>query len=207
MDYDQVRATGLSDQDMRSIAADNGVRLSYLDPLCTWVPDALTPGEDPALVPYLDREPDDFFRITEALGVDRIHLIGAYPKGRYTTEQLTTYFAAICDRAREGGLKCLIEAMPLWGLQTVDEVWDIVREANRPNTGIIFDTHHYVRGGQNDELLKNIPVGMIDTVQIADGTVRCPEGRTLKEDCLGYRVPIGKGEMPNLEILAILKKA
>lgn len=207
MDYDQIRATGLSDKDIRQIAADNGVKLSYLDPLCYWVPDGLTPGEDPAIVPYLNRKPDNYFRIAEALGVDRIHLIGAFPEGRYTIEQLTGYYAAMCDRAAENGLKCLIEAMPLWGLKTVDEVWQIVKGANRPNTGIIFDTWHYVRAGRNDELLKQIPVGTFDTVQIADGPMRLPAGRTMVNDCLFHRVPIGQGEIPNLEILTILKKA
>ncbi|WSH30944.1 TIM barrel protein (plasmid) [Rhizobium beringeri] len=139
--------------------------------------------------------------------VDRIHLIGSFPEGRYTLDELTGYYAAMCDRAAENGLKCLIEAMPLWGLKTVDEVWTIVRDAGRKNSGIIFDTWHYVRGGRNDALLKEIPVGTFDTVQIADGPLVCPPGRSMKRDCLSYRVPIGQGEIPNLEILKILKDA
>ena len=99
MDYDQIRASGLSDTDIRSIAADNNVRLSYLDPLTSWVPDGLPVDEDPAIVPYLDRTPDQFFRIAEALQVDRIHLIGSFPIGRYNIDQLTHYYAAMCDRA------------------------------------------------------------------------------------------------------------
>lgn len=205
-DYDQIRATGLTDREIRQIAADNNVRLSYLDPLTSWVPDGLTPGEDPAILSILNRQPDDFFRIAEAMGVDRIHLIGAFPAGRYNPEQLTEYYAAMCDRAAQYGLKCLIEAMPLWGLRTIDEVWEIVKGANRVNSGIIFDTWHYVRGGRNDELLRIIPVGTFDTVQIADGPLRCPVGRTMANDCLFHRVPIGQGEMPNLEILTILKR-
>ncbi|MGO6783118.1 sugar phosphate isomerase/epimerase family protein [Rhizobium ruizarguesonis] len=207
MDYKNTRAGGLSDKDIRSIAADNDVRLSYLDPLTSWVPDGLTPGEDPDIKPYLDTTPDDFFRIAEALQVDRIHLIGSFPEGRYTLDELTGHYAALCDRAAENGLNCLIEAMPLWGLKTVDEVWTIVRDAGRKNSGIIFDTWHYVRGGRNDALLKEIPVGTFDTVQIADGPLVCPPGRSMKRDCLSYRVPIGQGEIPNLEILKILKDA
>ena len=77
MDYDQIRASGLSDHDIRSIAADNDVRLSYLDPLTSWVPDGLPVDEDLAIVPYLDRSQDQFLRIAEALRVDKIHLIGS----------------------------------------------------------------------------------------------------------------------------------
>ena len=127
MDYHQIPASGLSDDYIRSIAADNDVRLSYLDPLTSWVPDGLPVDEDPAIVPYLNRSQDQFLRIAEALRVNKIHLIGSFPAGRYTIDELTHHYAAMCDRAAENGLKCLIEAMPLWGLRTVDEVWAIVR--------------------------------------------------------------------------------
>ena len=196
MDYDRIRASGLSDHDIRSIAADNGVRLSYLDPLTSWVPDGLPVDEDPAIVPYLDRSQDQFLRIAEALRVDKIHLIGSFPAGRYTIDELTHHYAAMCDRAAENGLKCLIEAMPLWGLRTVDEVWAIVEGAARKNSGIIFDTWHYVRAGRNDALLREIPAGVFDTVQIADGPLVCPPGRTMANDCLFHRVPIGRGRSP-----------
>lgn len=207
MDYDNIRATGLSDADIRGIASDSGIRLSYLDPMTSWVPDGLPINEDPAILPYLDRSPDDYFRIAEALQVDRIHLIGCFPVGRYTLDELTQYYAAMCDRAAASGLKCLIEAMPLWGLRTVDEAWAIVKGAGRSNSGIIFDTWHYVRAGRNDALLREIPVGTFDTIQIADGPLTCPPGRDNVHDCLFHRVPIGKGQIPNLEILKILRDA
>jgi 4-hydroxyphenylpyruvate dioxygenase len=206
-DYDRVRASGLTDRDMRSIASDNGVRLSYLDPLTSWVPDGLPEDEDASVVAYLRRTPDAFFRIAEALEVDRIHLIGSFPVGRYTIAELTQHYAAICDRAAQQGWKCLIEAMPLWGLRTVDEAWAIVKGAGRKNSGIIFDTWHYVRGGRNDALLREIPPGVFDTVQIADATLACPPGRTMLRDTLFHRLPIGQGELPNLEILKILEEA
>ena len=207
VDFEQTVASGLSAADQRRIANDNGVRLSYLDPLTSWVPDGLPENEDEKIVAYLRRTPDEFFRTAEALQVDRIHLIGSFPVGRYTIDQLTGYYAAMCDRAAQSGLKCLIEAMPLWGLRTVDEVWAILKGANRKNSGIIFDTWHYVRAGRNDALLKEIPPGVFDTVQIADGPLKCPPGRTMAQDCLFHRVPIGQGEIPNLEIIRILEKA
>src|SRR6516225_620975 len=67
-DFDQTVASGLSAADQRKIAADNGVRLSYLDPLTKWVPDWTPEYEDDDIIlPYLDREPDDFFRIAHQL--------------------------------------------------------------------------------------------------------------------------------------------
>jgi 4-hydroxyphenylpyruvate dioxygenase len=205
-DYEQTRASGLSDADIRSIAADNGVRLSYLDPFASWVPDSISPDEDPKIVPYLDTTPDEMFRIAEKLRVDRLHFVGAYRAGRYSTAELTDHFAAMCDRAAQVGLKCLIEAIAMWGLNRLDEAWAIVKNAARPNTGIIFDTWHYCRVGRTDGIFAEIPAGTFDTIQIADGTLKCPPGRTEAEDCLFHRVPIGEGEIPNLEILRLLKK-
>ena len=204
MDFDRTVASGLGAADMHRIADDNGVRLSYLDPLASWVPDWRPESEDPDLMPYLDRSPDAFFRIAEALRVDKIHLIGTFPAGRYGIAALTQHYGAMCDRAASAGLKCVIEAMPLWGLRTFAEAWQIVKGAGRANSGIIFDTWHYVRGGRNDALFGEIPPGLIDTVQIADGALACPPDRSMIHDTLFHRLPIGEGELPNREILDLL---
>ena len=57
------------------------MKLSYLDPLTRWVPNWRPENEDPDILPYLDRSPDAFFRVAEALQVDKIHLIGTFPAG------------------------------------------------------------------------------------------------------------------------------
>jgi 4-hydroxyphenylpyruvate dioxygenase len=100
----------------------------------------------------------------------------------------------MCDRAAREGRICTIEAMPLWGFSRLDDAWYVVRESDRSNSGIIFDTWHYLRAGRNDALFEEIPVGKIDTVQIADGPLLCPPGRPMARDCLFHRVPIGEGE-------------
>ncbi|GLR85881.1 sugar phosphate isomerase/epimerase family protein [Bradyrhizobium iriomotense] len=205
-DFDQTVASGLSAADQRQIAADNGVRLSYLDPLTSWVPDWRPVNEDPDILPYLERSPESFLRVAEELQVDKIHLIGTFPKDRYSIDELTQHFGAMADRAGKEGLRVTLEAMPLWGFATLDEAWQVVKGAGRSNTGIIFDTWHYVRGGRKDELFSEIPPSAIDTVQIADGPLVCPSGRSMVRDCLFHRVPIGEGEIPNKEILALLAK-
>ena len=67
MDFDRTVESGLSAADMRRIADDNGGGLSYLDPLTSWVPDWRPANEDRDILPYLDRSPDAFFRVAEAL--------------------------------------------------------------------------------------------------------------------------------------------
>jgi 4-hydroxyphenylpyruvate dioxygenase len=206
VDFDQTVASGLSAKEQRQIAADNGVKLSYLDPLTSWVPDWRPVNEDPDILPYLKRSPESFLRVAEDLQVDKIHLIGTFPKGRYSIEELTQHFGSMADRAAKEGLRVTLEAMPLWGFATFEEAWQVVKGAGRSNAGIIFDTWHYVRGGRKDELLSEIPSSAIDTVQIADGSLVCPPGRSMARDCLFHRVPVGEGEIPNSEILALLAK-
>ena len=206
VDFDQTVAAGLSAKEQRQIAADNGVKLSYLDPLTSWVPDWHPVNEDPDILPYLERSPESFLRVAEELEVDKIHLIGTFPKGRYSIDELTQHFGSMADRAGREGLRVTLEAMPLWGFATFEEAWQVVKGAGRSNTGIIFDTWHYVRGGRSDELLSQIPASAIDTVQIADGSLVLPPGRSMARDCLFHRVPIGEGEIPNSEILALLAK-
>ncbi len=207
-DYEQLRASGLYDADIRSIAADNGVRLTSLDPLATWVPDWQPRGVSAEIVAYFDRAPDEFFRIADALQVDKIHVVGAFPSGRYDTDFLIERYAAICDRAAQNGLRCTIEAIPLYGLKTLDEVWRIVDGAGRPNSGIVFDSWHYIRAGRDDArlraLLELMPRDVIDSVQLADGPLQLPAGHSLVEDCVFHRQPVGEGEMPILEIVDIL---
>jgi 4-hydroxyphenylpyruvate dioxygenase len=206
VDFDQTVASGLSAKEQRQIAADNGVKLSYLDPLTSWVPDWRPVNEDPDILPYLERSPESFLRVAEDLQVDKIHLIGTFPKGRYSIEELTQHFGSMADRAAKEGLRVTLEAMPLWGFATFEEAWQVVKGAGRSNAGIIFDTWHYVRGGRKDELLSEIPSSAIDTVQIADGSLVCPPGRSMARDCLFHRVPVGEGEISNSEILALLAK-
>lgn len=203
-DHTRNLASGLSAADMRNIASDNGIALSYLDPMVSWVPNGLPNEGDENLITYLDRSPDDFFRIAEELKVDRIHLIGAFPEGRYTIAELTDYYAKMCERAASHGVRCLLEPMPLWGLRKLEEVYQIVNDAGQSNGAIIFDTWHYTRSGRNDKIFAEIPRGMIDTVQIADGTREAPAGRPNIVDCLQHRVPIGEGELANKEILQVL---
>ena len=116
-------------------------------------------NEDADILPYLDRSPDAFFRVAESLEVDKIHLIGTFPADRYGMGELIDHFGAICDRAAKAGMGCTIEAVPFWELRTFEEAWRIVKGAGRANSGIVFDTWHYVRGGRNDALFAEIPVG------------------------------------------------
>jgi hypothetical protein len=48
---------------------------------------------------------------------------------------------------------------------------------------------------------------MIATEQLADGTRMLPPGRTLLEDCVFHRRPLGEGILPMAEMVDLLQRA
>lgn len=68
--------------------------------------------------------------------------------------------------------------------------WDIVREANSPNGGLLFDTWHVFGGRPDLDLLREIPGDRIFAVQISDAA-QAPV-QSLWYDTLHRRIP-GEG--------------
>ena len=206
LDFDRNVARGLSARDMRQIAEDNGVTLPILDPLASWAPQWTSGVSGPAWLEFLGYSADDFFRIAGELQVTTMTVICTFTPGRVPIGQVTESFAALADRAAAYGLHCVLEFIPLWGIDNLAKAWEIVRTAERPNAGLAFDFWHYIRGGRDDLLLLSIPGDRISYVQIADAEATLPAGRSLFDDCLFHRLPPGEGSLPVDELLRMLKK-
>lgn len=203
LEVERILASGLSFADMKSRAADQGVRIARLDPLNTWPRIWRPDNMDEAYIRTVDTAPDMFFRLSEGLGCTHMSLNATFPLGAMPVEEITEHYAAICRKAREHGLVCDLEFIPLWGVPTLDLAWDIVRDANAPNGGLVFDVWHFVRGGSRGELLRQIPGRLVHCVQLNDGPMTLPPGVSLKEDCYNRFFP-GDGEFPNVELVRIL---
>ncbi len=192
---------------IRAMVEDHGVALTYLDPVVGWLPD-WTPGAEALdFAPFLAAGEGRELEFCLGLGIDRVLTITPYPPGRYEITELADHLAAFAHRMDEHGIICVLEAMPMWGLRTLSEIEALRCATPAENVRLLFDTWHYVRGGRDDALLRQIPSGMIDHVQIADGTLHVPAGRTLFDDCLNHRLPPGEGELPLVEILTSLDAA
>jgi sugar phosphate isomerase/epimerase len=207
LDWTHWVGSGLGSHEMRAIAADHGVQLSHLDPLTRWTmpwqPTNLDRGKYP--LPYFAFETEDFLRIAEAIGATSFSAIATAPLGRNPIDRLTEDYARLCDRAAQSGLVCELEFIPLdWSIPDLTTAWQIVRDAGRPNSGIVLDLWHFVRSGSTIEQLRAIPGSSITSVQLADATAQVPPGRDLVDDCLLHRVPVGEGDMPIDEILSVL---
>lgn len=79
-DYKSARAAGLSDADIRSLLADNNLRVAELDGVVDWLfplPDRQGAGYD-LDIPFFGHSQDTFFAIAEALDARSISAVDPF---------------------------------------------------------------------------------------------------------------------------------
>ena len=196
-------AAGYDIAAMRSIAADQGIRITRLDPLVRWSrlwqPDNMSADYTARIADT----PDEFFAMADALGCTHASLNATFPQGSLPIDELIESYAAICRRAAEHGMICDLEFIPLWGVRDLEMAWHIVEGAGASNGGIVFDTWHYMRGKPDIDLLARIPGHVFHSVQLNDGPVTLPLGVTIVDDCYRRLFP-GDGEFPLLDLVKLL---
>ena len=207
-DWLEAMRAGISTADMLAMADDAGIRIDHLDPLARWAPQWMPDNiTEPIYLNFLLCTPDDFFRIAEALRATSMTAICSYPAGvEVPVDQLTEAFAKLCDRAAPLGIRCDLEFVPMWGLRDLRTAWSIVDGAGRPNSGLIFDFYHYLRGHPDDALLEAIPAEKISAVQVADANATINPNISLFQDCIFRRVLPGEGAFPVTRLLQILER-
>jgi len=192
--YQRSVAEGVTAADIRSMAADQGVRITHLDPLATWAP-VWIPDNVPAdWMPFFDTPVPDFLRMCDELGCESFTAICTAPRGSVATEEFIEPFHALCTQAAEHGLRVDLEFIPIWTLPDLESAWQVVRSADAPNGGIMFDFWHFFRSTADFDVLASIPAHRIHAVQACDALLHTRQGRTDLEDCLDDRLPLGQGE-------------
>lgn len=78
------------------------------------------------------------------------------------------FFSELCDLAQPFGLTVDLEFVTWSGVQTLDEAVEIVKEARRPNAGIVVDTLHFDRCHAELEKLSSLPREWFHFAQISD---------------------------------------
>jgi sugar phosphate isomerase/epimerase len=202
--YRKEAAAGMTASRMLALAADNGISLDFLDGMSSWAPVRYPDGADEFVRSALDFSVDEAFGICEALGLTSIVAIGGFNPGQLPLTQLVDAFGAFCSEAASRGLWVDLEAMPMLGIPTLADSWAIVNGANCPNSAVLIDTWHFMRGIPDMDLLWSIPRTRIVNVQLADAK-REPRG-TLWEDAMLYRMFPGEGELPIVDILRAIRE-
>ena len=196
-------AEGLPIADMKAMAADGGVEIGRLDPLCPWVPDwrPINFGEDYARAH--DISPAVFFDLCDQLGCTYMSLNATFPASRYTTEQIAGFYAEICRQAAEHGITCDLECIPMWGVVSLEQGLEVLRESGAENGGFVFDCTHFTRSNPSLDTLRSIPGDLIHCVQVCDGYLPMKPGVTLELECFERLWP-GEGDFAIPDILDTL---
>ena len=196
---------GLSIADMKTIAADGGVEIGRLDPLCPWVPDWKPTNFGADYAAAHDIAPQVFFDLCDQIGCKYASLNATFPATRYTTAQITEFYAAICRQAAEHGVTCDLECIPMWGVVTLEQGRKIIEDSGVDNGGFVFDCTHFTRGGTSLATLAATPGDLIHVVQVCDGHVPLRQGVTLEMECFERLWP-GEGGFAIAAILDALNE-
>jgi len=201
----RIVAEGTSIAEMLARARDAGIGICRLDPLTNWNPHWLPDNMEAGYIAGHDISAERFFAMCEQFGVRFCSLNASFPAGRLSFNQIVDYYASTCQLGARHGVTCDIENLPMWGVATLQQAWDIVRTAQQPNGGIVFDTLHYIRSHSTIDVLTSIPGEQIHCVQLNDGPLTLAPGIRLQDNCFDRLWP-GEGEFPLTELLGTLAR-
>jgi sugar phosphate isomerase/epimerase len=171
---------GLDADDLIAIAGGYGVRILEVEYLTGW---GIAAERDPAQ----QRKEETVFAMARAFGVHHVNAGLLEPLPR---DVITAGFGELCDRAGPD-LTVALEFMPYSGIPDLATAWQIVRDADRPNSGLLIDAWHWVRAGTSIADLEQVPADRIVAVQLSD--VQEQPMDPLRAESLTHRLPPGDG--------------
>jgi sugar phosphate isomerase/epimerase len=149
--------------DVRARVEEHGVRVTFIDGLCTALPGTDLPPGEPTV--------DECIDMAHAVGAGAINVV--HVTGRPTpVGELADAFALACERAAAAELRLAIEFLPGTGIPDFATAAEIVRTAGAPNGSVLLDTWHFARGGDDLAALDDDAVGLVGGLQLSD---RAPE--------------------------------
>lgn len=193
--FEDALASGLSEQDLRALLADNELTITELDPLCSWLPGAV--AENDLAASFSAYDESDFFRIADALGARTLNVIQA-SADPLPESQRVDCLASLCERAAAHGLRVSVEFMPWSAIGNLGQALALVEATGRTDCGVNIDTwHHFRSGGTLDELIALDPA-RVAAMQLNDVCVEpwddllleTAQGRELPGHGRGYAGPV-----------------
>ncbi len=185
--------------DLSAVAGASEVALTCLDSVIEWYPHETPRRMADAAVQDVDRLLDDCAR----LGVPSVSALAMFPSLCSFTD-LVGHFAALCERAGERGLSVHLEFTPFPPIAGLREGWEVVRQSDRANAGVLVDTWHFFHSGADLELLAAIPGDRITAVQLSDGAPHLVE--SLLKDTFRHRLLPGEGSFDLQSVVDILRR-
>ena len=199
-DLRQARKEGFDDASARHLLEDCGVRLSDLEALMDWLPEA--DGGPPPDHPWVAGiEERHFVELHETLG--GAALTCALPvEGQPDPAAAGAALARLGRRWGERGLDVNLEFLPWTGCPDVAVGRQWLRAAGRDNVRLLLDSWHFQRGGSGLAELEGMGAA-VGALQLSDAPASS-ELPMLRETMARRLLP-GEGEIPLVEILQVLR--
>ncbi len=191
--YDEARAEGLSDEAMRAVLDRAGVALAMLEYTTAW-------AKGPAARIAIVEETARICGIAGTLGADTVLAVTLEPEIEH--EKAAAGLALACDVAARSGQRLALEFLPWTAIPNLAAAWTLVRDADRPNAGVLLDAWHWFRSGPDPDLLRTIPGEKVIHVQISDAPAT-PEPNVVEETMRSRLLP-GEGAIDLVGLLRIL---
>ncbi len=198
--FERALADGLEVRDLRRILADNGLVVTEIDPLVSWLPG--DPGE--LAGPFAAYDESTFYRMADALGARSLNAIraGREPVPR---DALVDALGSLCERAEAHGLIVSFEFMPWSPVASLEAALELVRATGKADCGVNVDTWHHFRSGGTVEALAALDPATVAALQLNDVAPE-PWDDVLAETATGRRLP-GEGASDTVAVLEALAGA
>lgn len=142
-----------------------------------------------------------------ALGCDKIVVVPSpTPEGGASVDEIKAESVKVLRElsaiAEPYNVRLAFEFLgfPWCSVRTLEQCWEIVRETDRPNVGLVVDTCHFYAGGSSLRSIEEVPASKIFILHINDLEERPRE--TIED---GHRLLPGEGVIPLDDILVRLK--
>ncbi|MGH0031451.1 MAG: sugar phosphate isomerase/epimerase family protein [Myxococcota bacterium] len=179
---------GLPAGEVRRRLADAGLAVVEVEPLLSWLPEGSLPPETAGLV---GAPPEAFFELALAVGAPAVVAVDGFG-ARAERPALLEAFGRLCEDAAAHGLAVKLEFTPWSSIPDARAAWEMVREAGRPDTGIVVDSWHHFRGANDLAMLRALPGERVTGVQLNDAPAQPPSEPPAVESMHARRLP-GEG--------------
>ena len=193
---------GLSEADLRSILADNGLQVTELDPLMSWLPLELDDSDMAA--GFLSYSEDHFYRIADELGARSLNFIQQCDSP-VSDSQRIDLISGICERAKAHDLLVSVEFLPWSPISNLRAALELVAAVAEDNFGVNIDIWHHFRSGGTVEQLANVDSGRVVALQFND-VAEQPWVNIVEETSMGRLLP-GEGSSNSAAVLGALEQA
>lgn len=190
-DYQLLQEQGHDDAWIEHVLERHGVCLAEVEVLMEWCP--LSDRGRHLL--------DLACHLAERFGVRHVHAIGPYSG---TANEAAKAFGVLCDAAAAVDLQVALEHLPFTNITTLADALALVEAADRPNGGLCLDSWHHFRGKREWDVLAQLPLERIKSIQINDGPEQ-PVDADYYRDTVAHRLTPGTGSFDLTRFLATIR--